>query len=221
MSALGNLQSMRSDLDQFLGEDPFATDIYGVSIPYTPPEVAELIWEDMADGYWASIRREIGDSTIAAIAAGKSISVSALKTRILRMDELESIDAENDHLATYEMSVSLLRAYTAMHGATEEGPHGGPVLTAEGCAAFWDNLDRYAQYEPVAASTPSRWEAFKRALNDSTEAVGDALGRAAAVAGHAAGVGLGAGAGGFLDELGVVGSVIVLGAGVVAFKVLF
>lgn len=216
MSVLGNMQSARSDINEILGEDPFATDIYGTSIPYTPADVAMLVWADCADSYWRNVLKEMGEGAVIDMFP----SLFDKQDRLFNATELERL-SETDHFATIEMTRGLQKAFDAMDAGNEEGPHGGPVMSPEGNAAFWDGLDRYAQFADVAANTPSRWDAFKRELASNIDDVAEGLGRAAAVVGQTAGRALGAAGTGFLGELGIVNTIIVLGAGVVAYRVIF
>lgn len=216
MSVLGDMQSARSDIDQLLGEDPFATDIYGTSIPYTPSDVGELVWADCADSYWANVIKEMGAGGV----IDKFPSLFDKQDRLLNSSEMEQL-SESDHFATIEMTRGLQKAFDAMNSGSVEGPHGGPVMSPEANAAFWDGLDRFAQFADVASNTRSRWEVFKEALSNNIDDLAEGVGRAAAVAGQTVGRALGAAGAGFFGELGVINTVIVLGAGVIAYRVIF
>jgi hypothetical protein len=214
------MAEQRAEMLDLLGDDFIASDIAGgVQLPFTPPEYAQAVWTIWGDSYFPTIERQL-DGTL-----GEAV-VQDAKTddRLLTDSELVLVDAFDNLGLVRSLTVAMRGALSAALGATEEGPHGGDVLTPETNARYWDSIDTVANMVTVANASQTRWEHFVntlRAVPDTLEKLGDSIGRASAKVAETAGRTLGAGAGGFFDELGIAGTVIMLGAGFAAFKVVF
>lgn len=217
MSAFALMAEQRAEMLDLLGDDFLASDIGGVQLPFTPPEYAQAVWTIWGDSYFPTIRRSL-DGTL-GIAA---IHEAEQENRLLGDDELELVDQFDEHGTVRTLTMGMRAAFNAALGSTELGPIGDPVLAPATCARFWDSIDTVANMVTVANASQTRWEHFKAALGavpDTLERLGDKIGQAAAKVAETAGTTLGAGVGGFFGELGIVGTVILLGAGFVAFKV--
>lgn len=210
----------RNSAISLFGKDPVASSNLGYVVPYTPPDYADMVYNDWGATYHGCVKKE-------AQTQGNDIAVAMAEKarqgkRVLRDEELQQIEAFTSMPFTRKMTTSLRQAYQAMQGSLVVTKAGVKVLNAGSCQSFWDATSTYV----INASTvkailpePNRWSLFLGYVQGSAEDVGDAIGRAAGKVTETAGRTLGAGLTGFLGELGPVNALIVIGAGVVAFKV--
>lgn len=220
-------QQLQSALDLF-GKDPDASSILvggARSVrPYTPQVYADLVWNDWAQTFHTAALRE-ADSGSAGATTKVILSRARDEKRIPSASEMTLLkgDVGGSMPLTVKMVQAINRAESAVNGATRNSPAGVKVLSGQGCANFWDAIAEYginAGATRAVVTSGERWNAFFDGLTDATEKIGDAVGRAAANVARQAGRVIGAAGSGFFGELGVVDTLILVGAGFIAFKVI-
>lgn len=209
------------------GQDPEASSLAGASRPFTPPEYADLLSHDWGQTYYPLVETEIDsvDTLFGGLSGETIIMIRQAKAqlRTLNESELARIAADEPLPLTASMTRALNRAFQAVNGPTRVNSAGVPCLTGAGCATFWDQMATFGiNAGAVRASVTSgeRWRVFRDAIPQGLENVADQIGAAAAKALREAGRSVGAGAHGFFEELGVVDSAILVGGGLLLFRVL-
>lgn len=221
------LQQMSAAADLY-GRDAQATAASsGESIPWTPPSYAELVYNDWGDIYHEAALQAVdkeGDSIFT-----RGIVEEAQSRKLTLSDyDLETIGRHEDQGVAWRdlktITFAMRTAYDSFHQSTRGNPAGVKCLNANSASKFWREGIGYfaatAGLLRVLREPESRWSRFRVEIEGYLEDVGDATGRVAANVLATGGRALGSGVSGFFGELGIVNSVIFLGAGYVAYKVL-
>jgi hypothetical protein len=196
---------------RLFGQDAAATRLsQNAPRPNTPPEYARLVYHDWAQTFHAAVQREMEGSEL--------VDDARAEKRLLNAEEVEHLrSADPPFRLSINMNAALGRAFNAFNGATTTRNSAGvTILTSDRCSSFWEQMSTYTiNMVAVRAivTAGERWDAFFSGLQDGANNVADAVGRTAANVMKSAGEALGAGAGGFLDSLGAINAILVVGVG--------
>jgi hypothetical protein len=209
------------------GRDDAASVFAGNKLrPYTPPDYARVCYIEMTRTFFDCARFELENSgwnsALVDDAQAARRLLSEADEKFLRLDP------ENLPRLTLAMNDALGRAYDAgvspeARAFVVDNDAGEKCLEANLCSTYWRAMQDYAlnaSATRAVVTNEEKWREFKRAAAGAASDVGEVAGRIAGELGEVAGRVAGGAAGGVIKGLGVASTVIVLGLGYVAWRVL-